>query len=387
MKRPRIALLRGPYLGLFEAQNYEPLLENFDVCAYILPQNLFDLTRCALPVRVCRYADSGLFGGRSLLNAWRTRLLGQRYPMPGVPAIVRGSNLVHTFEGWYTYTRQAAAACRRHNVPLVITHWDTEPYEGTLPLKERQQIARVYAVATRVLAATEAARLALLKNGVEESKILVQGMGVDSGRFSPGPRDEALAARLRIAPRDFVFLYIGRLVQDKGVRLLMDAFQRVCHGWESRNLRLLLVGDGPEAEWIHRAAQERGLQDRVIIAPSVSYMEIHPWYRLGDVFVYPSIPSRGVAEQFGYALVEAMSAGRAIITTGTGGIPDVVGDAARIVPARDLGALADAMATLLRDSDERSRLAKRARSRAVAGFSAAAVSARLGQVYRELCGS
>src|SRR4051812_6838042 len=95
---PKIALLRGAYFGAFEAQNYEPLLDRFDIRAYVLPQNSFDLSSTRIPVHVCRFPDA--VAGKSIVNAFRSRVLAQKYPMPGVDAIVRAVDVVHTFEAW-----------------------------------------------------------------------------------------------------------------------------------------------------------------------------------------------------------------------------------------------------------------------------------------------
>src|SRR5688572_7017943 len=130
VKRLRVSLLRGAYLGPFEVQNFEPLMDRFDIRAYVLPQNRFDLNGCPLPVTVCQFPDARWFGGRSVINAWRSRVRGERYPMPGLGNIIAHSDIVHTFEAWNAYTRQAATICARHGVPLVVTHWDTQPYEG-----------------------------------------------------------------------------------------------------------------------------------------------------------------------------------------------------------------------------------------------------------------
>ena len=305
--------------------------------------------------------------------------------MPGVNGIVRESDIVHTFEGWYAYTRQAARACERYRVPLVVTHWDTFPYEGHVDLRTRQEIARTYRIASCILATSGAARQALLQESVPEEKIRLQSMGVDVERFSPAERDPYLLQQLHLDASDFVFLFIGRLAAEKGVRELMYAFKalRQCPG--SENAKLLLVGAGPEREWIRGLAESWRLQREVVLAPPVPYDEIHQWHRLGSVFVFPSVPSASVQEQFGYALVEAMSTGRPIITTRNGGIPDIVADAACVIAPGDVDALFKAMAALKENAGLCRRLGEGARRRAVGKFSTRVVSQNLKRLYCELC--
>jgi glycosyltransferase involved in cell wall biosynthesis len=362
------------------------LLDRFDIRGYVLPHNLFCLDECHLPVTICRFPDAFLFRGRSLLNAWRTRIRKERYPMPGVEAIVRRSAIVHTFEAWYTYTVQAARACKKYAVPLVITHWDTLPYSQTAESQQRAEIDFALQVAAKILATTEAARQVLLDEGVPSDKIELRSMGVDSRRFCPGDRPSELTEQLGIGAEDFVYLFLGRLAQDKGIRELLHAFHGLCRGAGSSRLKLLLVGKGPERDWILTRAASWGIQDRILVAAPVPYRLIHLWHRLGDVFVFPSIPSATVQEQFGYALVEAMCTGRAVITTSTGGIPEVVGEAARLVSPGDIEGLRNAMRELRDNALERERLGSLARNRAVELYSSTVVAEHISRLYLELLG-
>jgi glycosyltransferase involved in cell wall biosynthesis len=387
VKRIRVSLLRGVYLGPFEAQSFEPLMDRFDIRAYVLPQNRFDLTGCRLPVTVCPFPDARWFGGRSLINAWRSRVRGERYPMPGLGRIIAHSDIVHTFEAWNAYTRQAATICARHGVPLVVTHWDTQPYAGRVDSSLRAKIMKAHAQAACILAPTNAAREALLTDGVSPEKIQLQGMGVDASRFSPGERDPELARQIPLRLGDFVFLFIGRLVEDKGVFELTRAFCRLRELIGTLDQKLLLVGDGPERPRVLSAARSAGLEDRVSLVPAVPYREIHRWHRLASVFVFPSIPLESVAEQFGYALIEAMSTGTPVITSSSGGIPDVVGKAALVVPPGDVEKLSQAMARLRTDKAERDRLGSLGRKKVLDSFSTEVVSKNLARLYRKLCRS
>ena len=387
MKRLRVSLLRGAYLGPFEAQNFEPLMDRFDIRAYILPQNRFDLNGCPLPVTICQFPDARWLGGRSLINAWRSRVRGERYPMPGLGRIIAHSDIVHTFEGWNAYTRQAATICGRRGVPLVVTHWDTQPYEGRVDSSLRIEIMKAYSQASCILAPTNAAREALLADGVSPAKIVLQGMGVDARRFSPGERDPELMRQIPLRLDEFVFLFVGRLVADKGVSELARAFCRVRELIRTMDQKLLLVGDGPERPRVLAAARSAGLEDRIVLVPPVPYREIHRWHRLASVFVFPSIPIGSVAEQFGYALVEAMSTGTPVITTSSGGIPDVVGKAAIVVPPGDVEGLSQAMARLRTDVAERKRMGSLGRKHVLDYFSTEVVSKNLARIYRKLCRS
>jgi glycosyltransferase involved in cell wall biosynthesis len=144
------------------------------------------------------------------------------------------------------------------------------------------------------------------------------------------------------------------------------------------------VGQGLERKWILEQAVSWGLQERILVAEPVPYRLVHLWHRLGDVFVFPSIPSATVQEQFGYALVEAMCSGRAIITTPTGGIPEVIGEAACLVSAGNIEELMNAMRAMRENAAERERLGLLARKRAVQLYSSTVVAEHISRLYLEL---
>lgn len=373
--RPRISLLRGPYFGPFEAQNFEPLLDRFDIQAYILPQNLFDLEGCRIPTTICRFPDS--IRGRSLINAFRSRVLGHKYPMPGISAIVRESRVVHTFEAWYAYTREAALACRRYGVPMVVTHWDTQPYT----MQARSVLLAAYDTAAAIIAPSSRAKGALLEMGIPEEKIVSLGMGVDTVKFCPAERNSEILKTCNIDATDFIFLFIGRLAPEKGLQTLLRAFKSIPSTIHGRRVRLLIVGDGPERPILRSMVASLQLDEAVLLVSRVPYQSIQRWHQLGDVFVYPSRRTGSAEEQFGYSIVEAMSSGKPVIASRVGGIPDVIGEAGILTPEEDIDGMSNAMNQLLSDPSLRRELGNAARVRAIRFFSTLAVSEKLAEIY------
>jgi glycosyltransferase involved in cell wall biosynthesis len=150
---------------------------------------------------------------------------------------------------------------------------------------------------------------------------------------------------------DFI-LSLGRLVRTKGLDYLIESMKDV-------DARLILCGRGPEEKRIERMIRRHGLGDRIEMKGYVSEEEKSRLMGSCRFFVMPSL-----FESFGLAAVEAMSYGRPIICTDVNGLPDTVGDGGVIVPPRDPVRLAEEMNRLLRDGDERARLAKAARAQA-----------------------
>jgi glycosyltransferase involved in cell wall biosynthesis len=206
-------------------------------------------------------------------------------------------------------------------------------------------------------------------------------MGIDTDRFCPAPPDPGLVGQVGIRGGDRVVLYVGRFSEEKGVLGLIEAARDLGPG-----VRVLLVGDGPQAREVHARIEALGLTESVRVLPPVRYAEVHLWHRLADVFVLPSETRTGAAEQFGYALAEAMATGTAVVARATGGVPDLVGDAGRLVAGDSPAALRDAIRTLLTDAPLRIKLGGLARTRAVETYSTRVVAESLRQIYREAIG-
>ena len=147
-------------------------------------------------------------------------------------------------------------------------------------------------------------------------------------------------------------LFLSRLEKRKGLKYLLGAFSRL--KWEWPNLRLLVAGGGePDADSL-RILSERNLQD-VVFLGRVSDEDKFRYYKTADIYCAPATGR----ESFGIVLLEAMAAGTPIVASGIDGYSSVIthGREGLLVPPKDEDALADALATLLKDATLRRRLA------------------------------
>jgi glycosyltransferase involved in cell wall biosynthesis len=144
-------------------------------------------------------------------------------------------------------------------------------------------------------------------------------------------------------------------------------------------LKVLLVGDGPEREPLLKIARELRIEDRVQITGMLSN-DPSPHHLL-DISVLPSI-----REGFPNSVVEAMAAGRPVVATNVGGTPDAVIDerTGLLTPPSDPVALAARLERLLSNPDERTRLAASARMWAWERYRAGSVLASLTSLYETL---
>jgi glycosyltransferase involved in cell wall biosynthesis len=258
-----------------------------------------------------------------------------------------------------SFARAARAAARRADVvhahwlpsavagiatgkPLILQAWGSDVELGKrLPWLFRPLIrkARLVVCASSSLAA-DARRL-----GAADVRVIPSGVEV---AVEVGPPQEPPHV-----------LYVGRLSEEKGVRELIEA---------AAGLRLVVVGDGP-------------LRDLVPSAVGfVSSDELAAYYEQAAIVC---VPSR--REGYGVVAREAMGYGRAVVTTGVGGLADAIDDGITgvIVPPRDVAALRAALERLLADPALRARLGASARAKALAEFGWPAATAATVVAYRD----
>ncbi|MFN2571897.1 MAG: glycosyltransferase family 4 protein [Gemmatimonadales bacterium] len=182
--------------------------------------------------------------------------------------------------------------------------------------------------------------------------------------------------------RRLTILFIGRLVELKGLAYLIEAAARL-HGHVP--VRVVVIGIGPERERLEALARERKVD--VDFRNKVPDSALHEAFVTSDLLVLPSIiDARGDTEGLGVALLDAMSYGIPTIASRVGGIPDIIEDGVSgvLVPPADPQALADAIERLARDPALAKRLAEAGRERLRTHFSWDVITAKWDAVYRSV---
>ena len=204
--------------------------------------------------------------------------------------------------------------------------------------------------------------------------------GVDLDEFRLPTSDERLAARVELgySPDEHVFLYVGRLVPDKGVGELLAAFKAVAP--TAPTARLLLVGD-PDVggDWTERIRTIIDTDPAMARRPFTA--DVVTLYHGADFFVLPSY-----REGMPNVLLEAAACGLPLIATDIIGSNEVVEEDSNgfIVPPKDSGALSDAMLRAL--SADRAALSANARSTVVSRYGQGTFFEALLAFYREAAG-
>ncbi len=182
-------------------------------------------------------------------------------------------------------------------------------------------------------------------------------MGVDLEIFAP-PNGERQTDRQSQGSHATI-LSVGRLVEKKGTRYLLEAMPLVKK--EVPHARLVIVGDGPEKGRMKELTGKLGLDDYVIFTGPVANSELPDLYRDADVFVLPSVvDSAGDTEGLGVVLLEAMACGTPVIGSNVGGIPDIIdsGQNGFLVEQRNPQELASGIIELLSDRELSHRFSK-----------------------------
>lgn len=383
----KVGIIRGAYLSQFEMQTYEHLLGRVDLEAYQIRINRFPTNIIKVPIKHLRCPDDPFAMVSAKLGFYFDLFLqatnGLDYYHFGLEKALAGKDIAHTMETFNAFSYQALRAKRRYGTKLVVTVWENRPYAAERFAAKRRMKYEVINGADLFLAMTPRAASCLELEGADPKKIQVLPPGINTERFKPSSKPVEWQKRLNLHPDDFVFLSVAALRWEKGVQDILHAFKKLTIDAPGRRLKLIFSGSGPEEKLLRGLAERIGLGNQVIFA-RFPYEEMHAVYNLADVFLLASTARPGWLEQFGYVLAEALASGTPIITTVHGSIPEVVGEAALLVPPSDFLGLADAMGILLVDSNKKEWLSQAGRTRAEAEYDSRKQANRLFAAYEGL---
>ncbi|OLC14203.1 MAG: hypothetical protein AUH29_10905 [Candidatus Rokubacteria bacterium 13_1_40CM_69_27] len=303
---------------------------------------------------------------------------------PGMAERIRRLD-VDVFHAHHPFLLGPAARrlARRQHRPLIFTyHTRYEKYAHYVPLRRSLVEAAAVRLSTRfaaradaVLAPSAVIRDELRARGVP-TPITVVPTGIDLERFSPGDQIAARRA-LGLDPRGLVLLYVGRLDREKRVDRVLRAFERVA-GTMTRT-RLVLVGQGTQADHLRRLTNALALQDRIHFLGVRPHDALAACYRAADLFLFAS-----ETETQGLVLAEAAACGVPAVAVDAPGCDEVVRDGETgLLTKADPAALAEAAIGLLLDAERRSAMGRRAREIALREFDARLQIDRTLEVYGE----
>lgn len=203
---------------------------------------------------------------------------------------------------------------------------------------------------------------------IEPSKVQIMYNCIDTELFKPygdANRINRIKAKYNISNGKKLVVFAGRLCKEKGIEVLLKAIKKVGRD----DIILIVVGSNfynsgivsPYEERLQSLAKD--IKDRIVFTGYVNYSEMPEIYNIADVVVLPSIWE----EPAGMTIIEAMSCGKAVITTISGGIPEYVGDNNCVLFKRDdsiVSNIAKEINTVLNNDQYRDQLERRSSKQA-----------------------
>ena len=305
--------------------------------------------------------------GATMRRVLSVGALGQQELAPGyLAAAWRGADVVHLHHPHPL--ADVATLLRLRRTRLVITHHGDAGHS-----LDRFWARRSLRRAARIVVPSEAHVALSGELQSFEEKTDVIPFGIDERRWADvGPPPERGPVRA---------LFLGRLLKWKGVDVLLRALA------QAPDLRLDIVGDGPDGPRLRTVAQAVAVSDRVRWHGNPADEDVPRRMAEAHFLVLPSVT---IEEMFGLVLIEAMASGRPVISTALPSgvrevnVPGVTGFE---VPPRDPGALASAMLALAGDPAKRHAMGEAGRARVRERFTRRAMVERYLQVYEAALGA
>jgi glycosyltransferase involved in cell wall biosynthesis len=249
---------------------------------------------------------------------------------------------------------------RAHRVPLVVSLHGSDVFmaERFAPAGFLARRALEQAGATTACSGDLHRRALVLGSRPECTRTVPYG--VDISAFAPERADPGLRERLGIRDDELFVLALGRLVEKKGFRFLVEAAAR------TPGVRLVIAGRGDLEGELRELAQRTGAP--LLLPGALEREPMAAALATADVVAVPSVVDRaGNVDGLPNTLLEALASGRPVLASRVAGIPDVVEDGSNglLVPPGDAAALSGALARLRDEPELRRALGAAARAFAV----------------------
>jgi glycosyltransferase involved in cell wall biosynthesis len=213
---------------------------------------------------------------------------------------------------------------------------------------------------------------------VPQEKICLIANGIDLDRFGKADEKQRQSVRQKWNIGDGPLIgIIARLSDVKGISVLIKAMPNVLKEIPSANL--MIVGQGPEEDFLKKLTQEMSLTAHVRFENAISQTpELLPAF---DVFVMPSL-----MEGLGLSVMEAQACGIPVVASRVGGLVDLIeeGVSGFLVESNDPTALANRIIEMLRNPDQAKKMALQARSKVEKYFSAEVMVQQTAGIYNRI---
>jgi glycosyltransferase involved in cell wall biosynthesis len=261
----------------------------------------------------------------------RLKIMTKAYNVPIVPSLfsqlvnVEKPDIIHTHQYPVFFSDIAAAVSGIRKIPIIVhVHVVSDaksPLSGFVSKMYYSSLGLgTLRTADCVIVPSLAYKTKISKMHVIPDKIQVIPYGIDVKKFSENTRGKEFKAKHNCKGSK-VILSVGRLNYQKGFHYLIQAMPTVIE--QIPNVKLVIVGEGELLPYLKQLAESLGIRDSVVFTGAISQAEISDAYSACEIFVLPSL-----FESFGISLIEAQAAGKPVIGTRTGGLPEAIREGA-----------------------------------------------------------
>ena len=254
--------------------------------------------------------------------------------IPGIPTGIYNSRLtsiypiqaVNKIKSWnldviHSQTEFAIGTfarifAKQYNIPIVHTyhtmyedyvHYITKGHFNRSSKKIVEYLTKFYCdkTITELIVPTKKAYDLFKEKYNVERNIHIIPTGIEVERFYQENINPKKIAELKkqygLTKKDFIGIFVGRIAEEKNIPFLINVVEKVIK--QKPNMKLLIIGDGPDKEKYEKLVQEKKCQNNIIFTGKVPWEEIPTYYRLGDIFL-----SASTTETQGLTIIEAMAA-------------------------------------------------------------------------------
>jgi len=374
-------------IGIF-TNAYHPIISGVVNAIALFRRGLLDLGH---NVHVFAPAFPGFKDGEENIHRFRSVSLTSKVKFPlALPYSHRLFKLIPELKLDIIHTHHpfilgevGAHFSKKLKIPLVYTfHTQFEQYAHYIPFNQDlvKMLARLSVInytqkCDCIITPAPSIRDLLISYGVTRRLELLPN-AIDLQSFKKG--DPAVVRREYSIPEDAVLLlYVGRMGLEKNLGFMLQSLRKMLEA--EQNVRLLIVGEGPEEGALREQARRMGLEDTAIFTGRIEYSKIPAFYAAADFFVMSS-----VTEVKPLALLEAMASGLPVVAVAASGSSDTVTSGHDgILTDLSLDNFTSACLKLIQDKEERLKMARNAQA-ASRKYSIEETSRRLAEVYMEL---
>jgi glycosyltransferase involved in cell wall biosynthesis len=267
----------------------------------------------------------------------------------------------------------------------VLFTWENIPYQDKfsgLNLFLKRIIIKLNMFLSDAIVCGNHKAAAIMKEYTQKPTPVIPMSGVDKEFF------KHLELEKKFKGHDFrgkiLYSFVGSISYRKGIHLIIRALKGVVE--KIPNAVLFIAGSGEYEAEIGKVIEETGMGPYVFRTPWFSHEEMRELLSISDVFVYPSLPYKGWADQLGYSTMEASLMELPVITTHSGSLDEVVVDnrTGLLITPDNLEELEDAMIKLGKDEELRKRLGGQAREFMIENFGHDVVATKFEKFFHSL---